>query len=167
MRPADAIARRLQNLGLGTEGTTIFVGSDVAIPLTATTGPAIYTVISTGGGRRQKVQNGGSLRNPHFQIVARHKLYATAESAAFQAYAGMDVANIQIVDVFFLHIVPMQEPFDLGKDANGNVRIVFNVETLLRGQGNPQMQLRGATGQIGVSEQLAARQRAGGRARGR
>lgn len=134
MRPADAIARRLQTLGIGTEGVTIFVGSDVSIPLTTVAGPAVASVVATGGGRRQKVQNpgGGSIKNPHFQLTFRHRQYTPAENLAYQAYAGMDVANLLVVDVFFLHIVPMQEPFDLGKDANGNVRIVFNVETLIR-----------------------------------
>lgn len=132
MNPADALALRLQQQGLGTMGTTIFAGSGADIPQTTLAGPVLLHVLSTGGTGPMVIQNGGSLRQPAFQIVARHKKFDVAEAMAYAAYAVMNFTDTQIADVFFLWCRPVQEPFDLGKDGVGNARSVFNVNTCWR-----------------------------------
>lgn len=137
MLAIDALVAHLVEIGAGTIGlnATILKGSDAVVPLTTQDGPVIVTIASAAGGRRQKVQNGGGLRSPHFQIVFRHKVGKLAEAAAHAAWPKMDLVNVTLGGpggVFFLHVVPMQEPFDHGKDTLGNARHAFNVETLHR-----------------------------------
>lgn len=123
---------RLQSQGLGVMGGTIMVGSGADIPNTTRDGPAIITIISTGGRERIRIQDGGSLRQPAFQVTARHKRFEMAEVMAYAAMAALDFSNLQLEDLFFLWSSPQQEPFDLGKDGVGNLRSVFNVQTCLR-----------------------------------
>lgn len=133
MRTLDAIVLRLENLGLGSGGTTIFAGSDVAVP----NGPGPFiSILETAGRPPLGAHNTSSLRQPGFQIVGRGDIYPDVGTLVDQAYAalgGVDgLANILLGDVFFLTIRPAGEPFNLPNDAQGRVRIAFNVNTIRR-----------------------------------
>jgi hypothetical protein len=135
MTPLDALAQRAISTGLVTANLTIFTGSDPDLPSISPTGPAVMTIAQTGGTRRTRIQGlppSAGLKYPHFQFVARHPRYPNAEALAYAVHGAMELENVLIGDVFFLWIVPMQDPFDHGKDANGRPRVAFNVETCWR-----------------------------------
>ena len=135
MNALDALATRLQTQGVGIKGVTIFTGSDADLPTLTQTGPAIISIMQTGGVRRVRIHGqgpSGAIHGPHFQIVARHPRYPNAEALCYSALAEIEMENTLIADVFFLHVVPMQDPFELGKDQLGNPRVAFNVETSWR-----------------------------------
>jgi hypothetical protein len=97
-------------------------------------GNGFFTILETGGDAPLGTHNEGylALRRPGFQITARARRYQVASALIQQAFTALSFSNTQIGDRFFLHAVPLQEPFSLPNDANGRVRLAFNLATLLR-----------------------------------
>lgn len=134
MRVLDAIARRLQDSGVGTEGTTIFAGGDVFIPQDGTS--AIITLTETGGRPPDRVHNSMPILHPSVQIVARADQYPNAAAmidAAYNALGGQNkIVNTTLSGIFFLDIHPTSEPLQLPVDAQGRVRLAFNIDMTRR-----------------------------------
>lgn len=130
MRPIDAYLARLESAGCGIGGTTIFVGADVNLP----DGPGPFlTLIETGGiasvGTHQEPT---AIRQPYVQATARGDLYDATAALADRTFDALNVSNLQIGDLFFLWIRPVQNPFQLPNDANGRVRLVTNFGSAVR-----------------------------------
>lgn len=108
--------------------TSVGTGDD----LPTTDGPFL-TISGTGGEPREGTHNAGSLRLPHFQIVARARSYSVAANMAEAAYEKSDKANLLLTGgVFIINMHPINDPFPLPKDANGRNRVAFNVEVRAR-----------------------------------
>ena len=137
MTSIEAIIQRLADLGLGVPGhraddqVGIFAGTESDLP---THKNGFYTIIETGGRPPVGTHNEGHLaiRRPSFQITARAQRYTVARALAGGAMAGLTMTNVQIGDRFFLDARPAQDLFSLPNDANGRVRVVFNLETTHR-----------------------------------
>jgi hypothetical protein len=133
VRTMDAIGQRLQDQGVATPGTTLFAGSDVNIP----PGPGpILTIAETPGQAPIGAHNTTSIRQPAPQITARGDEYPAVAALLELAYTALGgtngLSNILIGDVFFLWLRPAGEPFQLPNDAQGRVRLAFNVKSARR-----------------------------------
>lgn len=128
-RVLDAIGTRLQDQGVGTQGTTIFAGGDVYLPSSGAV--ALFTLTETGGSPPDRVHNSTPIRNPAAQIVARADDYPTAAAAIDLAYDALGgsapIVNTTIAGIFFLDIHPTSEVLQLPVDAQGRVRLAFNI----------------------------------------
>lgn len=91
---------------------------------------AIVTIGETGGTAPTRVQNQSAARTrrPSAQIVVRADSYQVARAKAEQAFAALDgVFNTTINGVWYVSIVALQEPTDIGLDDVGRPRLAFNV----------------------------------------
>lgn len=133
METIDAVALRLEQEGVGAGGTTIFMGSDVNFPGNVS---AFISIMQTAGKPPIGVHNSTSLRQPALQITARGDRYGDVQILVADAYSALGgdegLSDILIGDVFFLSMRPSSELFDLPPDAQGRVRIAFNVNALRR-----------------------------------
>lgn len=134
MRTLQAVIDRLEAQGLGTEGMTIFAGSDVDLPGIP---GGFLTLAETGGGVPIGTHNAGSLRQPTVQVTARADVYTDAAALADLAYLALGggdqpIVNLDIGGAFFLWMRPTNEPLQLPIDANGRNRLAFNVASLRR-----------------------------------
>lgn len=129
MRPLESVLLRLEQQGVGVQGTTLFAGTGVDVPNSGT----IVTVTETGGQAPQKTHNSGMLRQPSFQIVARSTDYRLASAKADAAWLALaNVINMTIGGIYWLWMRPEGEVFTLPVDANGRNRVAFNIETVRR-----------------------------------
>jgi hypothetical protein len=133
MRTMDAIILRLEQRAIGVGGETIFAGADASLP----GGPGPFVTVSETGGRPPiAAHNTTSLHQPSLQLVARGDLMPDVGTLVDQMHKimGGDVglSNILIGDVFFLYIRPTGEPFQLPNDAQGRVRLAFNINSMRR-----------------------------------
>lgn len=132
MTPLDALKQRLITLVPLVDGETIFAGPDADLPATGT---GFLVIRETGGAPPVGTHNEGftALRRPSFQLMSHATDYSVAWALANAAYAASNASNVQIDDVFFLMIFPIQEPHDMPPDPKGRCRVVFNVGTYRRG----------------------------------
>ena len=122
--PALDIATHLQNNGLGTIGVDLFVSQVAPDPE-----DAIFVVPPYGGLPAQRVLGGATeIRFPTVQVRVRRTSYATGYTAAKNAYAALQGANIS---GYMSCEVLQSEPIYLGTDENGwhswslNVRLTY------------------------------------------
>lgn len=136
----EDLANHLAANGVGTVGTNIFLSSKATVP----TGSGPYLVLTQTSGRGPTFthnEDAPATRHPGAQLVftagddrARTPsgAYAAAEAMAQAAY---DVI-VRMVNTrqggFYLNVVPLQEPFDLGLDATNRARVAFNVTSNMR-----------------------------------
>lgn len=130
----DDLAARLVSLGVGTLTTTavsaIFFGPKPIIP--EGIGPYI-SLAETGGTSRLKTHS-SSAKRPSAQLVVRASTRAAARSKAkdaHDAFSGVDgcgLFNITLNGVFYLSIIPTQEPFDMPVDEKNRARVMFNLD---------------------------------------
>lgn len=132
-RTLDALVKIAENANVGTGGTSIFAGTDVDFP----NGPGPFlSLLETPGKPPVGAHNASSLRQPGIQVTARGDEYPTVAAMlelALLAYGGEQaLVNIEVENVFFLTIRPSSEPFTLPNDAQGRVRIAFNLSAIRR-----------------------------------
>lgn len=124
----DEIAQRLVAQGVGTIGSTIFLGSKANIP----TGDGPYiTLTETGGTAPTRVHNypQAQTQRPTAQVAVRAKSYLVARTKAKEAYLALDgVYHTTLLGVLYHSITARQEPTDLGLDDVGRPLIVFNID---------------------------------------
>jgi hypothetical protein len=129
----QAIITRLVSAGAGVAGVDIFAGNDNVGPEDGVDEHII--VMPTPGRTPEGTHNEGftAYRRPSFQIVAKAERYPDAHARAEIAYDALQATNETIGGVFFLSMMPLQEPFALPPDAQGRSRVVFNIATHRRG----------------------------------
>jgi hypothetical protein len=131
VRVIDAVATRLVSEGVGTKGVTIFAGGDVYLPSAGS--PALLSLTETGGAPPDRVHNAKAIRHPTAQVVARAGKYPDAAALIDRAYNALGgdednrVVNLTIEGIFFLDIHPTSEVLQLPVDAQGRVRLAFNI----------------------------------------
>lgn len=131
----DAMVERLEDQGVGTGGETIFAGSDIDLPSAGS--PALLTLAESGGFPPMRIHNSSSIRYPSIQITARGSDYQEVSTLLDEAYEALGGGDVKIVNqtiggVFFLDIHPYTEPLQLPLDAQGRVRLSFNVASTRR-----------------------------------
>lgn len=120
----DELAARLASGGIGSVGSTIFVGSLPATPDTC-------VALREYGGFPPEHTMGTDFiyERPTIQIVARAGAedYQAARTKAENCYALMAFTNLTISGVRYLRAEPLQNPFLLRRDDNNRWEIGFNV----------------------------------------
>jgi hypothetical protein len=127
----EAVIAYYESQGVGVGGETIFVGTEAALPEPGES-PGFLTIVETGGRPPIAIHNAGSLKQPSFQITARHEDYRVATALIDAAFAVSEVSDKLMGDVFFLSMRPNQSPFPQTNDGVGRVRKTFNVNTVHR-----------------------------------
>ena len=123
----DDLATRLEDEGVATLGTDLFLSTRAAPPFLAS---GSLTVVETGGSGPDLFHNktdGAMTNRPSAQITARAASYQVARALAQNAYDALFITNTFINSGFYLWIRPLQEPFDGGTDDRGHIRVQFNV----------------------------------------
>ena len=134
MLPLRALTTIMAAVNLGVPFQTLFFGDDTNIP--STNVAPLFTITETGGRTGIPTHNGSAVEQPWFQVKVRHKKYMTASEAAADAHKKLQLANVQIDDVFFLSIRPASSPSAaLGRDANDRAQISFNLMTMVAKRG--------------------------------
>jgi hypothetical protein len=124
--------------GVGTNAgpnKNLFVSSQKVLPAGA--GPFL-SLVETGGSTPENTQNSTivpAYQRPGAQIVVRADSYPDAYAMARAAYNSLVKVRNQFVGSGYLSptgtwyrkIRPLQEPFDMGLDADGRPRVTFNV----------------------------------------
>lgn len=82
----DIIAARLVTAGLGTLGTTLFIGPAAVLP--TSNGP-FTSIIHTGGRYALETHNGTQYTRPTFQIVVRAKSYVAGRTQANAVHTNL------------------------------------------------------------------------------
>lgn len=124
----DEIAARLVAAGIGTIGSSIFLGSKAIIPPGA--GPFI-SLTETGGSAPTRIHNKPTpnTQRPTAQILVRATSYLVARTKSKDAYAALDgTYNTSIAGVLYHSITARQEPTDIGLDDVGRPMVVFNID---------------------------------------
>jgi len=134
VRTIDAVASIIETAGIAVAGITLFAGSDADLPRIS---GALITLVESGGGPPVGIHNSRALRQPSIQLTVRGDIYTeitTMLELAYIACGGGEVplANFSVGDAFFLWMHPAQEPFQLLNDAQGRVRLAFNIDFLRR-----------------------------------
>lgn len=130
MLPAD-LSAYLQSAGLGTPGTTLFVGLMPPDP------DALVAVIETGGGEPQDTMGSNTppaWENATVQIISRgdkpdptKNPYLAARTKAKDAWNALVlVANEDLSSTRYLRVRPLQSPFLIGVDESARPMIAFN-----------------------------------------
>lgn len=123
---SDEIKARL--VAQGMTASTIFVSSKAKPPATGD-----YVLLTeTGGIGPYRTHNdvSPSFVRPNMQVIAGSETAAAARALIKAAYdALMGVRNMTLSGTRYLLIDALQEPFDLGPDANTRIRFAFNINT--------------------------------------
>ncbi len=118
----------LVNGGYGIYNTNIGLSSKWSIP--SGNGP-FTTIIETGGTGAVRTQNSApqaAYRRPGAQIVVRSISPTIAKAKAELAYVLFAAVKNQFVNgVWYVEIVPTQEPFDLSVDDLNRQLYAFNI----------------------------------------
>ena len=130
---AEDIVYLEEAAGVGTFGATIFATSKSVIP--KGDGPFL-SIRETGGTSPLRTQNSVAVpayQRPSAQLVARASKPVDAKSMARAAYnALVGVRNRMVNGVYYREINPVQEPFDIGLDAQERIQYAFNVNAVKR-----------------------------------
>lgn len=128
----DELAARYVAQGVGVLGTSILLSNKAVVP---DTDSAVLTITETGGTSPERSQNAvttPAYQRPRAQILARAKSYQAARALAKAAYDASFVRNTALSGTFYRELDPVQEPFDMGLDANQRARVAFNVAAIKR-----------------------------------
>jgi hypothetical protein len=124
----DDLVTLLEEDGVATYGVDLFTSTKAAPPMLPS---GSLMVIETGGSGADRTHNATirpAIVRPGAQITARALTYQRANALARLAYdAFVVVHNRWVNSGWYLEINPLQEPFDGGLDARGQVQCQFNV----------------------------------------
>ena len=116
-----------------TLGTDLFISRQATIPK----GDGPYTsLIEVIGMMPERTHNSvviPAYQHPAAQVLTRALSYPVARARAwalYQIYSGQ--RNVTINGTWYREINVNQEPFDLGHDDTGRVRVAFNVSGVKR-----------------------------------
>lgn len=115
MAAVDALASRIEDLGVGTVGTTIFIDS---MPDAADGSLDTCTVIYQAGGGAPVLTQGDNTDLPGFQVIARSLSATTALTnllTIFQSFHGLTETDVHGVHFKLLYAVN-SNPIPLGRD---------------------------------------------------
>jgi hypothetical protein len=125
----DDLASVLVGGGLGTLGTDLFLSSRAVVPALPS-GSTVH-IIETGGTAPHNTHNSTAspaYLQPGAQITVRANDYRVAITKARAVYESLyGIRNEFIGSGWYLWVKPLQEPFDLGVEDNGQSRVAFNV----------------------------------------
>lgn len=114
-------------------GSTLFWGSKASLPVKGKGAKTFLHVVVYGGQAPLKVHNTGAapaLQRPRAQVVAHGEEPAAAWALAQAAYTACFVANTRLSEVWYPCLSALQDPFDMGLDESGRLKVGFNVEAL-------------------------------------
>ncbi len=122
----EEIGNFLQNQGIGTQGTDIFLGDvpqdapEAAVAIFETSGLAPFYIHGI---------NGPGWDMPSFQIFTRATTYSLARTKAKDIFDVLSRITNQALDgIFYQSVRPVQSPFSLGRDENHLPQIVCNYQ---------------------------------------
>ncbi len=126
----DEVAAKLATLGVGTLGTSLFIGM---MPETPNACASVYET----GGLAPDFRFGSAgidLETAGIQVVCRGEAgdYVTPRANSKTAYEGLAAVECATLSVsggtsaFYHWIHPQQAPFQSKRDANGRVYVTFN-----------------------------------------
>lgn len=142
----DDMVTRLVAQGVGVLNVNIFPSSSAVVPspgsfpvsdLTKGMGPYL-SIGETGGTSPTRVQNAKlpNTQRPSAQVIVRagriasvQEAYATARAMAWLAYQALDGNfNVTIGSAFYISVMALQEPTDMGIDVTTmRAQVVFNI----------------------------------------
>lgn len=122
---AEEVADKLANLGLGTVGTSIFIGIMPEKP------DAVISVSETGGQAPEFGFGTAGLKyeNPNVQIMVRGERgdYEGPRTRIETAYRGLaEVQGATLGSTYYHMIKPTQSPFPIRRDDDARVLLAFN-----------------------------------------
>lgn len=124
----DEIGDYLSSQGVGTVGTTLFLGQMPDTP------DAAVAVLEYGGVEPVRTMSSSpAYERPRIQITARAATYPVARSKAQQAWNALDGIgnrNLGSPGVRYVFIEALQSPFSIGSDQNGRARSAFNCQIM-------------------------------------
>lgn len=124
----EDVATLLQSAGVGTLGTTLFVGTLPEAP------DAAVAVLATGGAGPQYTISGTAYSVERAQVVVRATSYNAAQTTAAAAYSACLAWRNGVQNgTRYLSFTVLQNPFLLGLDDIMRPRFVFNVEGMKEG----------------------------------
>jgi minor capsid protein len=121
------LGTKLQAAGLGVQGTTIFGSLNAIIPAGA--GPFVH-LVEYGGAPPGETHDdpGTAIDRPRVQVSVHAASYAVADAHAQACHRELSrIVNALINSTFYVRVVPLQQPFDLGPDASNRATVAFNV----------------------------------------
>lgn len=121
----DEIGNYLQTNGIGTLGSTLFVGTLPDTP------DALVGLMEYGGVGPVHALGGGDAKyeRPRVQVVARATTYSAARTKIEAVYKLLHkVTNTTLSSVRYLMIEAVQSPFFLEKDGNNRVKLAVNFQ---------------------------------------
>lgn len=133
----DDLAWQLEDDGVATRGTDLFLTTRASVPFLASGTAATLHIIETGGTAPQRTHNSldaPAYLRPSAQVVARANSYEVARAMALDAYISLAAVRNQFIPSgggsWYLEIAPLQDPFDLGLDERKQCRVAFNVTAI-------------------------------------
>lgn len=91
---AEELAKLIEAAGLGTLGTSMFIGRRAVIP--AGSGPFVQ-VLNTGGGPPEETHDGARYERLGAQVVVRGASYASTETRALAIFRLLDGIRDELV----------------------------------------------------------------------
>lgn len=133
----DDLLELFRTQGIGTPNSNMFASSKASIP----TGNGPYlSVTETGGSGQEGTHNDSRVgkngyEQPNAQIICRAVNYNAAKTMAVKAHAAIVKvgSKSQMVNgTWWRSAKALQQPFDLGSDAQGRPQVVFNIAVVKR-----------------------------------
>lgn len=113
----------LEDAGVGTQGTDLFLGSRPDEPDT------VLVVYQYTGGPPEYTQDsfGPSIERPQIQILARAPSYEAADALAWLSWSALSqITNAVLSGVKYLSVRPNSSPGMMGRDTNDRLMVSFN-----------------------------------------
>lgn len=124
MSALSEIGHFLESQGLGTQGSTLFLGSRPDAPDTVL---AVYQYPSGSSPEYVQESFGPIAEKVQIQVVARSRDYAEAEQLAYQAWSALAaVTNAILSGTKYRKIIPNSSPGLLGRDTDDRLLVSFN-----------------------------------------
>jgi hypothetical protein len=135
MALVDDIIYVLEQAGVATPATNLFVGPLAVVPRQLPSGQPVLVITATPGAgptETHNITNAPSYTNPGAQLAGHGIDYDETVALVQDAYDALYPIRNQYVGSgsvlpWYLWIRPLQEPFPIGVDAQGVIRVVFNV----------------------------------------
>lgn len=121
----DEIAAKLAAGGIGTVGSTIFIGEVPPEP------DAMVCLFNYGASPNDYTfgATGAIIEYPRFQAIARATTYTAARSKIQSIYALLDaIVNETLSGTLYLRIYALGAPYDMPRDQNGRYVAQCNFE---------------------------------------
>lgn len=141
----DDLQTLMEDAGVAVLGTDLFLTTAQRVPILASGEPTVQ-IVETSGSSPERTQNyvfRPAYTRPAAQITVRGRNVDAVRAKAREAYnAVVGIRNSWIINTamtssgWYREIVPLQEPFDVGKDDRDQARYGFNVIAVRRGKGD-------------------------------